>query len=347
MYKPTTIKDIALELNLSASTVSRALRDGYEISAETKNTVVEYAKRVNYHSNPIALGLKNRRSYTIGMVVPTVDNSFFSQTIAGVESVTYEKGYHAIITQTHDSSEIERINVNQLAQRSIDGLLIAMSSSTYDYNFLKKLHDNGLPIVFFDRIIDDIDTYKVTSDNFNGVFNAVESLIKSGHENVAFLAGAPQLSVTKERLSGYRTALSKNQIMFKPELVKTCYKGGHDYKEVEDMVKELFSNNNQPDAIFIGNERISISCIRALKKLKIDLNNIRITGFSNSEVTDLIEPPISYIRQKAFEMGRIAIEMLLKLIESKYPITEFETRVLDTEYISNYDANILNGINVY
>ncbi|MES2429090.1 MAG: LacI family DNA-binding transcriptional regulator, partial [Bacteroidota bacterium] len=164
MYKPATIKDIALALNLSPSTVSRALRDGYEISTETKKIVVAYAEKINYRSNPIALSLKNRRSYSIGIVVPKLANSFFSQAIAGIESIAYERGYHTIITQTHDSSERELINVNHLAQRSVDGLLISMSAGTSDYGFLKKLHNDGLPIVFFDRIIDDIDTFKVTSD---------------------------------------------------------------------------------------------------------------------------------------------------------------------------------------
>jgi LacI family transcriptional regulator len=347
MYKPTTIKDIAHELHLSPSTVSRALRDGYEISIETKNAVVEYAKRVNYRSNPVALGLKNKRSYTIGMVVPSIDNSFFSQAISGVESIAYEKGYHIIITQTHNSPEIERINISQLAQRAIDGLLISISAFTADYTFLKKLHNDGLPIVFFDSIIDEIDTFKVTSDNFNSVFNAVNSLICAGHENVVFLSGAPQLSSTKERLAGYKNALACHHIPFRPELVRVCYNNGHDNTALENLANELLSTNNKPNAIFLGDEQISICFIRALRKFKVDLKNITITGFSNSEVTDLIQPPISYIRQKTFEMGRVAVEMLLKLIESKHPITEFETRMLNTELISNDDSNIFKANNAY
>ncbi|MEX8548445.1 MAG: LacI family DNA-binding transcriptional regulator [Mucilaginibacter sp.] len=331
MYKPTTIKDIALALNLSSSTVSRALSDSYGISEKTKKIIAEYAKKVNYQSNPIALGLKNRRSYSIGIVVPELANSFFSQAIAGVESIAYENGYHIIITQTHDSSERELINVNHLAQRSVDGLLISMSSGTSDYSFLKKLHDNGLPIVFFDRIINEIETFKVTSDNFSGAYNATESLIRSGHKQIALLANAPQLSITNERLSGYKKALADHQIPFRPELVRNCYKGGSDYQEVEDAVKELLALADKPNAIFISSDRISISCIRALKKLKFDPQKIRVVGFSNSDIVDLLQPSISYVRQKAFEMGRTAVEMLLKLIKSKYPITEFETKILDTE----------------
>ncbi len=339
MYKPSTIKDIARALHLSTSTVSRALRNGYEISAATKKLVIEYAKKVSYQSNPIALSLKNRRSYSIGVVVPELANSFFSQAIAGIESIAYEKGYHTIITQTHDSYERELINVNHLAQRSIDGLLISTSSGTSDYSFLKTLHNNGLPIVFFDRIIDEIETFKVTSDNFTGAYNATESLIKLGRKKIAFLANAPQLSITKERLAGYIKTLANYNIPFRPELIRSCYKGGSDYEEVENAVKELITMNNKPDAIFISSDRISISCIRALKKLKVDPDEIMIAGFSNSDVVDLLQPSLSYVRQKAFEMGSIAIEMLLKLIESKYPITEFETKILDTELYKINDCH--------
>lgn len=330
MYKPATIKDIALALKLSPSTVSRALRDGYEISTETKKLVMDYAKQVNYKSNPIALSLKNRRSYSIGIVVPKLANSFFSQAIAGIESIAYERGYHTIITQTHDSPERELINVNHLAQRSVDGLLISMSAGTSDYSFLKTLHEDGLPIVFFDRIIDDINTFKVTSDNFGGAYQATESLIKAGRKKIALLSNAPQLSITNERLAGYMKALADYHIPFKTELIRNCSKGGNDYQEVEDAVKDLLAND-QPDAIFISSDRISISCIRALRNLNFDPKAIALAGFSNSDVVDLLKPSLSYVKQKSFEMGQVAVEMLLKLIESKYPITEFETRVLATE----------------
>ncbi|RWY54097.1 LacI family DNA-binding transcriptional regulator [Mucilaginibacter gilvus] len=331
MYKPATIKDIALALKLSPSTVSRALRDEYEISAGTKKIVVDYAKSVNYKSNPNAVSLKNRRSYSIGIVVPELANSFFSQAIAGIESIAYEKGYHTIITQTHDSSERELINVDHLANRSVDGLLISMSSGTADYTFLQRLHQDGLPIVFFDRIIAEIDTFKVTSDNFNASYEATLSLIKSGCKKIALLANAPRLSITNERFAGYQKALLENDIPLRPDLIRNCLKGGSDDQEVEDAVNELLSVRDKPDAIFITSDRISISCIRALKKLKFDPQEIMVLGFSNSDVVDLLQPELSYIRQKAFEMGEIAVNMLLKLIESKYPITEFETRILGTE----------------
>lgn len=331
MYKPVTIKDIAIALNLSASTVSRALRDTYDISKKTKDIVLEYAKKVNYKSNPNAVSLKNGRSYSIGIVVPELANSFFSQTIAGIESIAYERGYNTIITQTHDSAERELKNVNHLAQRSVDGLLISVSSETKDYSMLKTLQQEGLPMVLFDRIIDEIITFKVTSDNYTGAFNATELLIKTGKKRIAVLANAPQLSITNERLSGYMKALTDHQIPIIPELIKNFSKGENDDDYVTAAIEELLAMNEKPDAIFISSDRITISCMRALKKMNISTDEIMVVGFSNSDVIDILSPSVSYVRQKAFEMGHIAIEMLLKLVESRYPVTEFETRILDTE----------------
>lgn len=331
MYKPVTIKDIALTLQLSTSTVSRALRDSYEISAETKKIVTDYAETVNYRSNPNALSLKNKRSYSIGIVIPEMANSFFSQAIAGIESIAYERGYHTIITQTHDSSERQQVNVNHLANRSVDGLLISMSSGSTDYSFLKALHQKGLPIVFFDRIIDEIDTFKVTSDNFGASYFATQSLIKAGCSKIAVLANAPHLSITNGRFAGYQKALSDNNIPYKPNLIKNCLKGGIDYQEVESALHELLLEPDKPDAIFITSDMITISCIRALKKLNMETGQLLIVGFSNSDVVDLLQPRLSYVRQKAFEMGQIAMQMLLTLIESKHPTTSFETKILDTE----------------
>ena len=151
-FEAITIKDIAKALGLSTSTVSRALRDSYEISAETRKLVLEYAEKLNYRPNPIAQSLKEKRSRSIGIVVCEVANNFFSQVINGIESVAYKKGYYVIISQSHESFEREVANTQYLASRSVDGLLISLSTETTDLSHLNKLHDKGLPIVFFDRI---------------------------------------------------------------------------------------------------------------------------------------------------------------------------------------------------
>jgi LacI family transcriptional regulator len=336
MYKPTTIKDIARALGLSTSTVSRALRDSYEISEDTKRLVMDYAEKIHYKPNPIALSLKERRSYSIGVIVCEVANSFFSQAINGIESIAYNKGYHVIISQSHDSYEREVINVQHLANRSVDGLLVSMSAETTDLSHLQRLHDEGLPMVFFDRVTDAIETHKVTVNNKKGAFEATEFLIKEGHTKIAHLANAPHLSITPERLEGYKAALQAHGVPFNEDYVQYCHHGGMIYEEVEEAVKRILQMPVKPEAIFVASDRLSTGCLTALKKFNPgNMQEIAIAGFSNSDVVDLLQPSISYVRQPAFEMGRIATEMLIQLIESNKPVTEFRTVVLDTQLFPN------------
>ena len=331
MYKPITLKDIAGALDLSPSTVSRALRDAHDISGETKKKVSEYASLVNYQSNPMASGLRSKKSKSIGIVVPDLANSFFAQAISGIESIAEKEGYHTIISQTGDSHQKEIEVVSHMANRSVDGLIITMSSKTTEYSHLQRMHESGLPIVFFDRIVEEIDTYKVICNNFESSYKATLRLIENGKVNIAFLANAPQLSITKERIKGYRTALKDRNMLLREELIKFCPAGGSDNEEVELAIKQLMACNNPPDAIFVAGDRLSVSCLRALKKLEIKSDELSIIGFSNVDLIDLFYTPISHIRQRAFEMGQISMNMLLKIIEAKHPITEFHTKTIDAD----------------
>ena len=184
-FEAVTIKDIAKALGISTSTVSRALRDSYEISAETKELVLECAEKLNYKPNPIALMLKEKRSRSIGVVVCEIANNFFSQVINGIESVAYDKGYSVIITHSNESFEREIMNLHSLSSRSVDGLLVSLSTETHDLNLLDSLHKKGLPIVLFDRVSDEIETHKVVVDNFKGAYEATEHLIKNGYKRIA------------------------------------------------------------------------------------------------------------------------------------------------------------------
>ena len=331
-YDPVTIKDIAKALNFSISTVSRALRGSHEISAETKKLVMEYAEKMNYRPNPIALSLKERRSRAIGVVVSEIANNFFSQAINGIESIAYNRGYHVIITQSHESEEREMVNVLHHVSRSVDGLLISLSSGTIDTGYLKDLYDKGLPIVFFDRIADDIETHKVTANNSLGAFQATEHLIYQGFKRIAHVTSAPYLSITTERLQGYKEALKKHNIPFDESLIKNCNHGGMIAEEVEEAVLELFRSKSKPDAVFTASDRITVVCFAALKQLKLR-KKIGFAGFSNTKTGELFDPPMTVIQQPAFEIGQTSTEMLIQMIESKRPVTEFETKILDTRLI--------------
>lgn len=331
-FESATIKDIAKELNLSTSTVSRALRGSYEISAETKKVVLEYAEKINYRPNPIALSLKERRTRAIGVVVSEIANNFFSQAINGIESIAYNRGYHVIFTQSHESQEREKVNVQHLVSRSVDGLLISLSSETVDLTFLKELHEKGFPIVFFDRITDEIETHKVTADNRLGALHATEHLIYQGFKKIAHITSSPYLSITKERLQGYKEALEKHNIPYNDALIKYCNHGGMIADEIEEAVMSLFKSKIKPDAIFAAGDRITTVCFGILKRMK-QKKEAGFIGFTNTNLGDLFSTPLTVIRQPAFEIGQNATELLIQIIESKRPVTEFETRVLNTELI--------------
>ncbi|HMH22308.1 MAG TPA: LacI family DNA-binding transcriptional regulator [Puia sp.] len=331
-FEAITIKDIAKALGLSTSTVSRALRGSYEISAETKKLVLEYAEKLNYRPNPIALSLKEKRSRSIGIVVCEIANNFFSQVINGIESVAYKKGYYVIISQSHESYEREVANTQYLASRSVDGLLVSLSAETTDLSHLNKLHDKGFPIVFFDRITEEMQTHKVIANNFKGAYQATEHLLQSGFKRIAHLTIASHLSITKERLAGYKAALADYKVPFEESLVKYCNYGGLIYSETEQAVDSLLALKKKPDAIVAASDKLSTGCLTALAKRNIKVpDDMGIVGFTNSLLAEIFHPPLTSIRQPAFEMGQVAMEMLIQIIESKHPITKYETRVLNTE----------------
>lgn len=311
-----TIKDIAKALNLSASTVSRALRDSYEISEPTKKIVIEYAKKNNYRPNPIALSLKENKSKSIGILVPEIDNPFFSQAINGIESVAYSRGYHVLIFQSNESVEREIINIHHMFSRRVDGVLMSLSAETSDVSHLEELNKIGTPIVFFDRVSDQINTHKVVTDNFSGAFEATELLIKNGKKRIAFIGVANYLSISKERLAGYTAALEKHKIPFDESLVKLC---GYEPENIERAILEVMDLENKPDAIFSVSDRLALTCLSVFKKHNLKISkDFAYICFSNLKVADYFSPSITTISQPAFEMGQKATELLLEIIESKH-----------------------------
>ncbi|MFL5773314.1 MAG: LacI family DNA-binding transcriptional regulator, partial [Flavisolibacter sp.] len=259
-FDSVTIKDIAKALNLSTSTVSRALRGSYEISTETKQQVLEYAEKINYRPNPIALSLKERRTRALGVCVSEIANNFFSQAINGIESIAYNRSYHVIITQSHESQEREKVNVEHMAARGVDGLLVSLSSESKEIGYLKDLHEKGLPIVFFDRISNEIETHKVVANNKMGAFYATEHLIYQGFKKIAHITSSSHLSISQERLEGYKSALEKHHLPFQESLVQHCNHGGMIAQEVEDALNILFKQKIKPDAIFAAGDRLTTVC---------------------------------------------------------------------------------------
>ncbi len=333
-FEAVTIKDIAVALGLSTSTVSRALRDSYEISTETKKLVLEYAKKINYQPNPIALGLKERKTRIIGVIVSEIANSFFSQVIDGIESVAHKNGYTIIISQSHESFEEEARSLQHLTSRSVDGLLVSVSVETIGFELFNEAHTKGVPIVFFDRIVNEINTHKVIADNFKGAYEATKHLIDTGCKTIAALANVAYLSITKERIAGYKAALQDAGIAVNEDLIHFGEAGKMSEEEIENMLSPMLSPKTRPDAILGLSDKLTIACLRIFNKKNIKVpNDIKLMGFSNSDLSDLLNPALSIVKQPAFEMGETAAQMLVQLIQSKRPITSFETKTLAPQLI--------------
>lgn len=327
-----TIKDIAKALNLSYSTVSRALQNSYKISEATRQAVREYADRHHYRPNLIAQSLKNQRSHCIGVVLCNIPNVFFSEVISGIESIAYNKDYLVIITQNLESYEREVKNLQHLIGRSIDGLLVSLSTESEDLSHFIRLHDMGLPIVFFDRVTDQLKTHRVIADNVGGAYNATRHLIESGYRKIAHVTSSPHISITRERREGYEKALREMGLEVDEAYIKYCMHGGMIAEEIEKAMNELFDMPDPPDAVLTASDRLTISCLSLIHKRGLRIpEQMAIAGFSNFNAPELFCPSLTTIRQPAFEIGKTATELLLELIESKRPVTEFVKKVFPTE----------------
>lgn len=309
-----TIKDIGRILNISPSTVSRALKDHPDISVSTKKAVVELAAKLNYRPNAIALSLRNRKSKIIGVIVPEVVHYFFSTIISSIEEVAQKKGYSVMIFQTNEIYERELESVNTLLSSRIDGLLVSITKETPNADHFKELTKHGIPVVFFDRILQDIKADKVIVDDHDGAFKAVEYLIQSGCKRICHFGGAKNRLIGMNRFNGYKHALEKARIAFDENLVLDC----DTYDLALEKTASLFNRKNFPDAIFAVNDLSAIGAIKALHKLGLRVpEDVSVIGFENSLYAKIIDPGLTSVMQPGSEMGKYSAELLFKRIESE------------------------------
>lgn len=332
MNQAITLKDISRALGLSVSTVSKALRNSYEISDTTRKLVQEYAKSINYQPNPFAQSLKEGKSKSIGVIIPTIDNNFFSQVIDGIESVAFNQGYNVIITQTHESYDREIQTLRHLVSRSVDGVLISLSTETKNTVHLAELHQKDIPVVYFDRVTEDAGTNQVIANNFKGAYDATCHLIQSGYKKIAHITSSSNVYISLQRLSGYKKALHDNGVGYREEYIKFCDHGGMILQEIELAIDRLLQCSETPDAIFAASDRITTRSLMILCKLGIAIpGQMALVGFSNTALADVLNPPLTTVHQPAFEMGQAATQMLIKILKSKWQVTDHESIMLDTE----------------
>jgi LacI family transcriptional regulator len=309
------LKMLATQLNVSVSTVSKALRDSHEIGAATKQRILEKAKELGYRPNPYASYMRQQKSKTIALIIPELNNSFFLQVINGAESIAVEKDYHLLVYITHEDVEKERSIIRHLQNGRVDGILMAISLTTTDYAHIEECILNDLPIVFFDRVCHEIETTKIVTDDFASAFVATEHLIKNSCKNIGYLSISDHLSIGIKRKNGYLEALNKYDIEGKEENIVCC---SNNEKENYQKVKNLLCRPDKIDGILASVERFALTTYNVCKDMKINIpENLKVICFSNLYTADFLSPTLSTISQPAFEMGATAAETLLKHLEKK------------------------------
>ena len=326
----TTIKEIAQALNVSISTVSRALQGDPRIGLRTTQRVKELAKSLHYTPNPAALLLKKKKTSTIGVVLPFLKEEFFSMAITGIEDIISEKGYNVFVSQSRDSYEREVKAIKSFINSRVDGVIVSLSVETEHYEHFKELEEYGIPVVFFDRTPVHFPAHTVKCNVLEGAFKVVNYLVSRGITKIALLNGAKNLGVSKERLEGYSAAIHKNGIEFSPNYVKFTNLTKED---TEAKMLELLALNDKPQAIFAFNDYVALDAMQVCKhEGYVPNKDIYFVSFANLPICTYMEnPPIASVEQFAYIMGERAAQILVEVIDSTNTEEPFREIVLATE----------------
>ncbi|MBO9633334.1 MAG: LacI family DNA-binding transcriptional regulator [Chitinophagaceae bacterium] len=313
--RKTTITDIAKKLNISKSTVSRALSNHASIGLRTRMRVQQLATELDYEPDQTAIHFKQRKKFLIGVILPSISLEFFSSIVSGIEDIAYKKNYTLLLGQSRDDEEREKKIVETMKNHRVDGMLISISKNTTNYEHFELLRKNKIPIVFFDRIPNMNNIHYIASQLESGMKEAVNFLIKKGHKQIALINGPANLPASKERLQGFENAMKKNKIKLPPEMVVSS-----------DLTKEgnisatqqLLHLKRRPDAIIAFNDYVAMDAIQQAKKAKVRINkDICFISFANEAICNYMDhPPMASIEQFPYQQGEKATEILLDLLEN-------------------------------
>lgn len=324
-----TIKDIARLLGISPSTVSRALKDHPDISQATKDEVNKLAVEMNYRPNPIALSLRNRRSNVIGVVIPEIVHFFFSSVISGINKVANEHGFSVMVSQSGEDFTKEVEVCETFRHSIIDGLLISVTKQTTNFDHLRRLDEEGIPVVFFDRMIEEFQADRVLIDDYEGAFQATQYLIIEGRRRIVHFSGPQSRSIGRNRLKGYLEAHRKNGVVIDESLVIHC----DNFESALVQTQKLIDDGVKFDAIFTVNDFTAAGVVKTLQKNGVKIpDEISVVGFGNDYMAEMIEPTLTTVNQPGFTMGERAMQMLINRINSE-KTQEPHTEVLPTELI--------------
>ncbi len=331
MMKRITIKDIARELNLHFTTVSKALRNHPDISPETKELVLALAEELDYHPDFVAQNFRKRKSNIIGIIVPLINIDFFSDVISGIENVLYKNGYSILVCQSNESYEREVLNVRALVSSQVAGVIISISQTTRSSEHLKIFQRHGIPLVFFDRVCNDLEASKIVVDDYGGAYQLVEYLIKSGYKRIAHIAGPEHISVAYNRCKGYKDALIKYNIPIYNDLIIS---GGFTEKDGLIGIQKLLHQEKIPDAIFAVTDAVATGVYMAVKKngLKIP-DSIAVAGFGDLKIASFLEPPLTTVAQSPYTLGQTAAKTIFCQIDNCQNSYIPQEKILKTKLI--------------
>lgn len=305
-----TIHDIARKLNITASTVSRALNDHPRISAETKKAVLKVARKLNYQPNNIAAALRNGKSNIIGIIVPTADRSFFSSVVRGIEEIANRSRYNVMICQTYDNYDKEVATVEALLNARVDGIIASHGKETANFDHFLKVKERGIPLILFDRSNDELEVSHVVIDDFLGAYKATEHLIQQGCRRIAHFTNIRKISIYKERLRGYREALLANGLEYNEQLV---VESNLQLEDGRTSMEKLLKLRQMPDAVFSASALGAVGAMQVIKERNIKIpQQIALVGFSNEVFTSFTEPSLSTVEQHSLRIGNAAAEIFLE-----------------------------------
>lgn len=338
---------MAERLSVSPSTISRALQNHPSIGKKMTADVHRLAKKLGYYPNTVAANLRRKKTNLIGVLIPRIDRYFQSSAIAGIEEVASKAGYYVIIFQSNNSYQREKENARMLLASQADGIIACLAMETNNYDHLAVFKENNIPLVFFDRVCNEIETHKVIIDDFGAAVKATEHLLSVGCRRIAHIAGNQHMAIFRDRLKGYREALSRNGIASDDDLI--CLTEDLSSEEGTRATQKILKIPLPPDGIFCSNDTSAISAIQTIRKAGLRVpEDIAVVGFSNTPTSLIIDPALTTIDDHAFEMGQAAARLAIRQIEQPQQNVASETVIIRTDLIvrestmrtKKYESNI-------
>lgn len=336
--KDATLKQIASQLGISITTVSKALKDYSDVSPKTKKAVIDLAAELHYTPNSFAVNLRTKESKTIGLIVPTVVHHFFSNVIEGILEEAEKRNYMVIILQSNEKYELEKKQIDLLLNKRVDGILISLSNETGEFDHLKMIQQNNTPLVLFDKIAKIVNCSKVTINDRKAAYDAVSYLIKKGYKKIAHFRGSylPQNSI--DRFLGYKKALEDHNIPYDPSLVYLC-ENNLDFEDGYENAKKIIDEHPEIDAIFAVTDLVAIGVIKYFNEIGISIpKQVAVFGFSNWFMSSIITPKLTTIDQPGFKIGQKSASVLFDEINAKknneaviFQSIELETSIIERE----------------